>query len=238
MAKLDIALTKEQHDALDDSLKTYYVATQDGGYELDGVGSIQRALEAEKAKRTTKPELVAEIEELRKFKADQEAATSKAAEADLEKKGQYEALLAAKEKAWGERLEAVAKEKDSLLISTHRERLTNELIKRGALPDRAGYLVGELEGATELVTGENGFTLKKKGGIGDADEFDAMIEATKQKTPFFFAADNASGSGANGSGNGANGGQTPKTLMQAEVSKLSPAAKREFYLAGGEVPDQ
>jgi hypothetical protein len=41
MAKLDIRLTQEQHAALEESLKQYYVATEDGkGFELEGIGSI------------------------------------------------------------------------------------------------------------------------------------------------------------------------------------------------------
>ncbi len=219
MAKLDITIAKEAYDALSDELKTFYVATQDSkGYELEGVGSIQRALTEEKAKKTTKPELLTELEELKKFKEEHEA---KAADAESEKRiaeGKYKEDLEAKEKAWKDRLDAIAGEKDGLFADVKRERLTNELVKRGVLPDRAAYLVGEIDAETELVKGDDGkYTLKKKGGIGDAAEFDSMIAATKEKTPFFFAANGASGSGASGSEGGSGGG--------VDLSQMTPEQK-------------
>lgn len=230
MAKLDITLTKEKFDSLDDTLKTFYVATQDGGYELEGIGSIQRALAEEKAKKATKPELITELEELKKFKADHEAAATEAANKDLEAKGKYEEALAAKEKAWQDRIDAVSGEKDGLFADVKRERLTNELVKRGVLPDRAAYLVGELDPIVELTKGDAGYELKKKGGIGDATEFDSLINAAKEKTPFFFAAEGASGSGASGSGNGNGGG---KSITRA-MYDANPAAYGSS-LAKGEI---
>ncbi len=232
MAKLDITIAKEAFDALSDELKTFYVATQDGkGYELEGVGSIQRALTEEKAKKATKPELLTEVEELRKFKEAAEAAKLEAANKDLEAQGKYEEALQAKETAWKTRLDTEAAEKESLFADVKRERLTNELVKRGALADRAGYLVGELDTAMELVKGESGYELRKKGGIGDAAEFDSVIEAAKAKTPFFFAANGASGSGASGSDN--NGGSSAKTMPIAQYHALPVKEQAAFINSGG-----
>jgi len=223
MAKLEIYLTAEKFGELEEGLKQFYALNQEGKYELEGIGSIERALEAERVKKTTKPELVAELEELKKFKADHEVSQQKAAQADLEAKGKYEEAIAAKEKAWNERFETEKTEKDSLFADIKRERLTNELIKRGVLPDRAAYLVGELEPEMELAKNEGGkYDLKKKGGIGDAAEFDSVIEAAKQKTPFFFAANGASGSGASGS-NGNGGG--------VDTSAMTPEQKLEMHYA-------
>lgn len=197
MAKLDITLTKEKYDALSDELKTFYTANQEGGYELEGIGSIQRSLEAER-KNKTKPELLEELEALRQFKADQEAEQKKAADADLEAKGKYDEALASKEQAWKERFDAEEASKNALMADIHRERLTNELIKRGVLADRAAYLVSDLMPETELYkhsdTGR--YDLRKKGGIGDAAEFDKVMEGVKERVPFFFAATGAAGSGA------------------------------------------
>lgn len=235
--KLEISLTKEKYDALEESLKQFYVANQEGGFELDGVGSIQRAFEAEKAKKATKPELLTELETLRKFKADQETAASQAASEDLVAKGKYEDALKTQTAAWDTRFTAEKAERDSLLADIKRERLTNELVKRGALADRAGYLVGELDAETELAKGDDGkYTLKKKGGIGDAPEFDSLIEAAKTKSPFFFAANNASGSGASGGNNGG-GAAMKKQATKAEVAGMDAATKRDFYLNDGEVTD-
>lgn len=224
MAKLDFKLTPEQHGALEESLKQYYVPTQDGGYELDGVGSIQRALEAEKkAKGTTKPELVAELEELRQFKQAQEDAKAQAAQQDLERQGKYEEAQAAKDLAWQQRVDAANAEKDSLLANIKRERLTNELVKRGVLADRAEYLVDKMAADIDLVKGDAGYELKTKTGIGDATDFEAVIQSAKEKTPFFFAASGTPGSGATGSdGKGATGTN----------SDMSAAAKLESFYSG------
>jgi hypothetical protein len=237
MAKLDITLSNEAFGTLAEELKGFYVPTEDGkGYELEGIGSIQRALEAEKLKKTTKPELLTELEELKKFKAEQEAKATEAANKDLEAKGKYEEALTAKEKAWNDRFESEKVEKESLFADIKRERLTNELVKRGALADRAGYLVGELDTATELVKGEDGkFQLRKKGGIGDAAEFDSVIEAAKQKTPFFFAADGASGSGASGSQNNNGGGA--KTMPKSQWDTLSHKDQAAHINSGGNVAE-
>lgn len=234
MAQLEITLTKEKFDALSEELKTFYTPNKEGGYELEGIGSIQRALAEEKAKKSTKPELLTEIEELRKFKAEQEAAQQEAQNKDLEAKGKYEEALKAKEAAWNERFEREKAEKESFLTAIKRERLTNELVKRGALADRAGYLVGELDAEMELIADNGSFTLKKKGGIGDADEFDAVIESAKQKTPFFFASNGTSGSGASGSQSTFG---TGKTMARAAFSQLAPADQMAFSKDGGTLTD-
>jgi len=232
MAKLDITLTKEQHEALDDSLKGYYVETQDGkGYELEGIGSIQRALAEEKAKKATKPELLTELETLRAEKAEREAQADKEAQALLVKQGEFEKAQETRDAEWQKRLDAASGEKESLFADIKRERLTNELVKRGVLPDRAAYLVAELDPLMELAKGENGYELKKKGGIGDATEFDAVIDEAKQKTPFFFAASGTSGSGASGS-NG-NGGSDAKTMPKTQWDAMDVKAQAAFISSGG-----
>src|SRR5688572_5969726 len=187
-------ITKAEFEALPDSLKAKFKAEGDD-YIL--VEEDVEGLKKSKAEiLQEKKDLQAKLAELEKFKTDHEADLEKAKQSDLEAKGKYEEALAAKEKAWNERFESEKAEKESLFTDIKRERLTNELVKRGAMADRAGYLVGELDSELELVKDEGKFTLKKKGGIGDAAEFDAVIEAAKQKTPFFFTATSASGSGA------------------------------------------
>lgn len=211
MAKLDITLSKEQHAALDESLKGFYVATQDGGFELEGIGSIQRALADEKAKKATKPELVQELEELKKFKSDHEADQQKAAQADLEAKGKYDEAIAAKEKAWNERLEAKERDQAKLLENLKRESLKNFLTdpKIGVLPDRVKAVIaeGDLDNILDFEFGDSGPTFKKKGGIGDEPELAAIFADLKEKAAWGFAASSASGSGASGS-NGDGGGSS------------------------------
>lgn len=48
MAKLEITISKEKFEGLDESLKGYYVTNQEGQYELEGIGAMSRAFSAEK----------------------------------------------------------------------------------------------------------------------------------------------------------------------------------------------
>lgn len=225
MAKLEITIAKDAYEALSDELKTFYTPTQDGkGYELEGVGSIQRALAEEKAKKTTKPELVTELEELRQFKAEQEAKAAEAEEEKLKAAGETDKWKEQYDARHKSELEKITGEKDALFADIHRERLTNELVAKGVLADRAAYLVHEMVPQTELFKSESGqYGLRKKGGIGDAAELDAMLTEVKNAKPFFFAANGASGSGASGSqGNGGNANTITAEQYNADPAKYGP----------------
>lgn len=213
-----IKITKAEFDALPDSLKTKFTAVGD---DFEMVEEDVEGLKKSKAEiLAEKKRIQDERDDLAKFKAEKEAEAAKAAEADLEKKGEYEKLLAEKEKAWQQRLEQAESQSNALLGDVKRERLTNELVKRGVLADRAAYLVNDLDAEIELVKGETGYQLKKKGGIGDAAEFDAVINAAKEKTPFFFAANNAAGSGASGSNGGGSGDDLSSLPPTERLTKL------------------
>jgi hypothetical protein len=124
-----------------------------------------------------------------------------------------------------EKTAAAKAEVDAIKSNLKREKLANVLTEKGVLPDRVKYLVGELDADIELVSDENGFSLKKIGGIGDATEFDLIVEGVKEKTPFFFAATGASGSGASGSnGNGGNA----KQMKRIDFEKLDAASQMSF----------
>ena len=202
-----IKISKAEFDALPEAVKAKF--------EADGDEYVLQEQDVEGLKKSKaeileeKKRIQAERDELAKFKADKEA---EAAEAELEKK-KAEGDLESWKKAYDERakkeLETERAEKLALFTDVKRERLTNELIKRGVLPDRANYLVGEMDAEIELAKDDNGkYTIKKKGGIGDAAEFDAMINEAKQAKPFFFAANGASGSGASGSQQASGNGRT------------------------------
>lgn len=237
MAKLE-TLTKEQFDALSDELKEYYKVNQEGKYDLDGIGELKRAVKAEKDR--TEAAIKAAVEKatadaLKPYEGlDVEAAKNAIAEAakaeeDKKKKaGDFDGIKAQLEERHAKDIEkkeaekkALADEKAAILSNLKREKLANVLTEKGVLPDRVKYLVGELDKDIELVSDDNGFTLKKIGGIGDATEFDSIIETVKEKTPFFFAATGASGSGASGSQSN-NGGQG-KVIPRAEYD-ANPAA--------------
>lgn len=252
MAKLDITLSKDAFEALDESLKDFYTPNKDGGYELEGIGSLSRAVEAEKkqaAEKIEKAKQAAVAEALKQFEGlDVEAAKQalaaqqQAQEAKLKDEGNFEELrkqYEAREQAnlakKQAELEAVLNEKNSMLSTLKRERLSNVLTEKGVLPDRVRYLVHELDDQIELITGDNGFELKKRNGIGDATEFDLMIDEVKTKSPFFFAADNASGGGASGSNGG--GWKTAKTWTRSQWDSATNAERTAFSQADGQVTD-
>ena len=104
------------------------------------------------------------------------------------------------------------------------------------MADRAKYALADIADQVELVSGEQGFTLKVKNGIGDAKEFDTLIEGLKQTSPFFFAANGGTGSGASGSsGNGAHSGAKKRSEMSiSEKTAYIAANGQDKYL---QLPD-
>lgn len=252
MAKLDITLSKDAFEALDESLKDFYTPNKEGGYELDGIGSLSRAVEAEKkqaAEKIEKAKQAAVAEALKQFEgldideAKQALADrAKAAEDKLKGENNWDGLKKQLEERHATELEKLAaqvnaikseQEADRQLLK--REQLKNVLVQKGVLADRVDYGVIDLEPQVELVRGERSFDIRKIGGIGDATEFELMIEGLKKERPFLFQADNATGGGATGSNGGGRSGV--KTATKAEVAKMSPSQKREFFLNDGEVSD-
>lgn len=157
-------------------------------------------------------------------------ALERAEEEKLAKKGEFDKLLEQKQKAWEERISDVSGRYETLRANLKREKLTNVLAEKGVLPDRSKFLVKELEAQIELHEDEKGLILRKVGGVGDAAEFDAIVEKVKAEYPFFFGASLAPGSGASGSsGNGA--GASGRRWSELSVAEKT-AAIRE---AGGDL---
>lgn len=177
-------------------------------------------------------ELLAEVKRLKKLTKDADGFDFAKARAALEQQEKAEAEHLAQQGEWEklkEQLQArhtaeIEKERGErakLLSNLHREKLTNALVENGVLADRAKYLVGELESVTEVFSDDNGIVLRKKGGIGDAAEFTALIENVKAQSPFFFAANSASGSGASGSEHSGSG--PANTGNQSTTARLAQA---------------
>ena len=237
---LKTRISKADFDSLNDILKTEYIPDGDG-YKLDADYEDVTGL---KSKRD---ELLAELAKAKsQMKAfdglDPEAArkalvAAQAAEDEkLKAAGEFEKLreqLEARHKAEVER--AVA-ERNTILSNLKREKLANVLTEKGVLPDRVKYLLGELDPQIELAATENGFQLKKIGGIGDAAEFEQIIASVKETSPFFFANDLTPGSGASGSGNGNSGGGV-KTISEAQYDAMSPKEQAAFVTSGGKITD-
>jgi hypothetical protein len=156
-------------------------------------------------------------------------ATRRAEEEKLAKKGDFEKLLEQKSRAYEERLDNERKEKEQIYSTLKQEKLALELIAKGVLPDRVQYLVKELTDKVELGTTENGFVLRKKGGIGDADEFNALVDEMKTQSPFFFASQVSAGTG----------GQSSVVSMGGSTRKWSelaaPEKAKAIRDAGGDI---
>lgn len=158
-------------------------------------------------------------------------ALEQAEEEKLAKRGEFDKVLEQKQRAYEERINGIAQERDGILTNLKREKLANVLAEKGVLPDRTRFLVRELEAQIELQSDETGFSLRKVGGVGDAAEFDAIVEKVKADYPFFFGASLAPGSGAAGSSGNGPAGLSNKTW--AELSRAEKtAAIRE---AGGDL---
>jgi len=224
-------ITKAEFDTLPESLKPKFKADGEN-YSLqeEDVDGLKRS----KAEILAEKKRIQDEADAMKKRLDEIDANKSAEETELMKKrGEFEELEKKLRDKLTETETAKAQRENELLGKFKLERLQNELISKGVLPDRAKYALSELAEKVELVSDEKGFNLKVLGGIGDAKEFDALIEGMKATSPFFFAPNGASGSGASGSEG--NGGGTPKTATKEQTKQMSPEKKREFYLNGGEV---
>ncbi|MDQ3747978.1 MAG: hypothetical protein M3367_03020 [Acidobacteriota bacterium] len=210
MAKLKRNLTAEEFETIADSLKDLYVPTADG-YLLDAddvedVSGLKTALEKERRERREAKEALKQYEGLDPEDARKAVAeVSKIDEKKLLDKQKFDEVLENYRKDFDTELEKERREKQQLLTNLKREKLTNLLIEKGVLPDRARFALAEVDPQTEIVSDEGGISLKKKDGIGDAKELDEMVTGLREKSAFLFAPTNASGSGAtqsNGNGNG------------------------------------
>jgi hypothetical protein len=127
------------------------------------------------------------------------AQMQKLEEEQMQKRGEYEKLIEQKSKAYEERLESEKKARATMETMLKQEKLALALIENGVLSDRVNYLVRDLSEQVDLELGEAGFALKRRGGIGDAAEFNQLIEELRDKSPFFFAANIVGGTGGSGS---------------------------------------
>lgn len=133
----------------------------------------------------------------------------------MQKRGEYEKLMEQKTKAYEERLEKERQSRTQIEQTLKQEKLALALIEKGVLPDRVNYLVKELSEQVDLDLTESGFALRKRGGIGDATEFNALVEEVRDKSPFFFAATIVGGTG----GSASVGGGSVSTRKWDELSR-------------------
>lgn len=226
-------ITKDEFEALPDALKARFTADGDGytmsEEDVEGLKKSKAAILAEKKALADK------LSELEKFKAEHEARTAEAETEQMKKLGQFAELEKKLRDALETQKAESERERAALLATIKRERLTNELTKSGVLADRAKYAIADIENEIDLEATESGFALKVKNGIGDAGEFGKLVEGMKTRSPFFFAANGATGSGASGSGNGA--GATGKTMTRAAFEALSQGERNAFLKDKGKLTE-
>jgi len=201
-------ITKAEFDALPDSLKTKFKAEGDEyaliEEDVDGLKKSKAEILEEKKR------IQAERDELAKFKAEHEKAKEADDEAKAKEAGQF-AELEQKLRAKIAEVEADRDAKiDGLRNLVKSEKVKNYLVENGVIADRAKYALSDVLDEFELTDTDTGFGLKLKDGIGNADEMPGRMAKLKESSPFLFAANIASGSGASGSGNGQHSGQTVK----------------------------
>lgn len=200
-------ISKAEYDALPEGVKSLFTE--------NGEGFISQT-EADKGLKEANDKLLSELKQkgdvLKQFEGlDANAAKialdqmKKVEEKKLLDKQKFDEVLETYKTEYEGKLTAASSEKEQLLSNLKRERLTNFLVEKGVLPDRAKFALTEIGDGVELESNENGFTLKKSGGIGDVKEMDALVEGLKQNSAFLFKAETASGSGASGS-NSSGGG--------------------------------
>lgn len=201
MAKLKARINKEEYDALGDVLREFYTANGDEyTLEADGVEDVtglKSALENERKEKRDAKNALKQFEGLNPEDARKALeATQKLEEKKLIDKQQFDEVLKKYKAEYDAEIEKERSKNTQLLSNLKREKLTNMLIEKGVLPDRAKFALVELDSQVELLSDEQGIHLQKTGGIGDAKEIDEMVTGLKEKSAFLFAPTNASGSGA------------------------------------------
>ncbi|TXH45716.1 MAG: hypothetical protein E6Q97_30985 [Desulfurellales bacterium] len=211
---MGIKISKAEFDALPDALKSKFTAD---GEDFALVEEDVEGLKKSKAEILAEKKAIADkLAALEKFKADFDAKQAESESEAMKAAGQFAELEKKLRDALAEQKTQAEQERAQMLETIKRERLTNELIARGVLPDRARYALADIEKEIILEPGDNGFALKVKDGIGDANEFANLVEGFKAKSPFLFAAGAAAGSGASGSGNGGSSGTMKRSTMNTK----------------------
>jgi hypothetical protein len=256
MAKLEINLTKDQFEKLDETQKGFYVAHGDG-YELEGIGGKIRGLEADKKRfegfsGLNPDEAQKAVETLKSIGFEVDAQTlSDALElrrqakdnelVELIKKGD---LNSVKESVRSEvraeyegekgKYTTLKSDYDQFFSKNSYKSLQADLTQSGVRAEYADDVATILTAhhiQPQLKNGEITWT-DKSGGTADVTK---ILEGLKEKKPAYFGSNGASGGGASGSQSP--GGQTAKTMTRAQWDAASPQDRTAFSQAGGSLTD-
>lgn len=228
-------ITKEEYAVIPESLKAKFTASGDGfaliEEDVEGLKKSKTEILAEKKR------LADELAELKQFKTQYEQSKSADEEAKMKQAGEF-AELEKRLKDKIAEVEQTAAQKEASLLETFKiEKLRNELISRGVLAvgEASIMAASKLANAVELVPKDSGFEFRVKNGIGDAKEFDQLVEQQKTVNPFLFGSTLVAGSGADGGGSDRGG--TSKTMARSAFEQMPAGDKRAFVKAGGTLTD-
>jgi hypothetical protein len=240
MADTKPIISVDEFSTLDADEQALYKKRGDSEYILD-VNGIKSALQHErqnftKFKEEVEPLFAFKGLDANKVKSLLDREQKKAEKDQLEKQG-YEETLRQKETAFQEAL----KQKDTEWSEKHNkvlgglknQTLKNYLTENGVLPDRANYALNDIAAMVEIDVTDDGVNLKKKNGIGGADELTALVNGLKEKSPFLFASNAASGGGASGSQG--NNGSSTTTWTRSQWDAASTEERTKFSEAKGQI---
>ena len=206
-------LTKEEHAALDDTLKALYKADGEG-FRLDVTGTD----DGKELKEALRKEREASAAAKQKAK-DLEDSNAEAERLRLEEKGKYEELWKNSEEAKGKTAKELADLKDKIANAKRTESALAIALKLTKDTGRAELLKKE---ALPFITHtEDGVKLNSPDGAAWTAE--QLGEHLTKSYPFLVDGSQASGGGAGGSGGGATG----------DLSKLSPTARMTAHRENG-----
>lgn len=215
---LKIKLGKAEYDALEDSLKTFYVADGEN-YKLDSDAEDVDGLKAKRDEFRTKYE--AERDRAKLFEGlDPEAVkaalekVNKADDDDLLNKRKYDELLKKKSDEWDAKEKGLTDKIASMARRQAEQELAMKLTEQGVKPNMAEDLAVTLTAKHIQFIEENGNVVwKTKDGLETID-LDKYIPSLKEGKADYFAPQGGPGSGALGSGT--NGGGIDPSKMTAE----------------------
>lgn len=211
-------LTKAEFEALPESLKSKFTASGDD-YVLEEV-DVEGLKKSKADILKEKKDLQDQLDGLQKFKAEHEQAASTAEEEKMKEAGKFKEL----EERYKAKITETEAERDAKIGEVKgkffESSLKNLLSEKGVRPDMARYAL--IDAANEFELGDD-YTLKLKGGIGDAKEIDGFVAKLRETTPDFFKSQTPSGGGASGSGNNGGSANTiTRAQYDADFDKYSP----------------
>lgn len=229
-----MAITAELFEQLTDAEKPHFVANGDV-YELkvEDVTGLKAKRDELLAELKKKNDITKQFEGLNPEEARKAlTALSEMENKKLADKGRFDELLAKREQDWKAQLAEKDAFASSVMNGFKQKELALTLLEKGVRKEYLDLAGLKLDGQIEVENKNGTLQLRVKDGIGDAAEFDALVEGLKTKYPALFEPNGASGSGASGSnGNGGNA----KTMSKVQWDAMGVKEQAAFIKSGGSI---